>query len=82
MRGFRGALRVPNFFVVTLCARNCISTIKLLAMSKTAKTELFLYFGNNKGNLGGVRDALGVPNYFVASLCTRNRIPAIKLLAI
>ena len=41
---FRGALGVPNFFVVSLCARNCIPAIKLLAISKTAKLEFFSYF--------------------------------------
>ena len=34
---FRGALRVPNFFVASLCARNCIPAINLLAISKTAE---------------------------------------------
>ena len=41
---FRGALRVPNFFVDSLCARNCIPTVKLLAITKTAKLELSFVF--------------------------------------
>ena len=50
---FRGALRVPNFYVASLCVRNCILTIKLLAISKTAKLEfLFRIFRINKGSLG------------------------------
>ena len=40
----RGALRVPNFFVASLRARNCIPAIKLLAISKTVKLEFFSYF--------------------------------------
>ena len=52
-----------------LCARNGIPTIKLLAISKTAKLEFFRIFGINKGSLGVFRGALGVPNFFVASLC-------------
>ena len=35
LRVYRGALRVPNFYVASLCARNPIPTIKLLAISKT-----------------------------------------------
>ena len=34
---FRGALGVPNFFVASLRARNCISAIKLLAILKMVK---------------------------------------------
>ena len=50
---FRGALRVPNFFVVSLRARNGIPAIKLSAISKTAKLEFFRIFGVNKGSFGG-----------------------------
>ena len=41
---FRGALRVPNFFVASLGARNCIPTIKLSTILKTAKLEFFSFF--------------------------------------
>ena len=82
MRAFRGALGVPNFFVSSLCDRNCIPAIKLLAISKTAKLEFFGIFAINKGSLGVFRGGLGVPNFFVVSLCARNCIPARKLLAI
>ena len=41
---FAGALRVPNFFVTSLCVRNCIPTIKLLAISKSSKIEFVSYF--------------------------------------
>ena len=34
---FRGDLGVPNFFVASLCARNFIPSIKLLAISKKTK---------------------------------------------
>ena len=39
---FRDTCIVANFFVATLCARNCIPAIKLLAVSKIAKLE-FLF---------------------------------------
>ena len=54
---FRGALRVPNFFVASLCTTNCISTIKLLAISKTAKLE---FFGEFRRRIGVVER---VPRY-------------------
>ena len=41
---FRGALGVPNYFVASLCAGNCISTTKLLAISKTAQFEIMFVF--------------------------------------
>ena len=44
LRGFRDALRVANFFLAILCARNCIPTIKLLAISKTAKIDFFVFW--------------------------------------
>ena len=76
---FRGALGVPNFFVTSLFARNCIQSIKLLAISKTAKLEFFSYFWSK---LWYISRALGVPNFFVVIQCVRNCIPTIKLLAI
>ena len=60
---FRGALGVPNFFVTSLCARNCIPAKKSLAILKTAELEFFRIFGANKSRLGVFRDALGVPNF-------------------
>ena len=50
---FRGALRVPNFFVPSLRAINCIPIIKSLAISKTAKLEFFSFFHMRKGVVGG-----------------------------
>ena len=47
---FRGALRVPNFFVTSLCVRNCIPVIKLLAISKTVEIDIFL--SNFEGECG------------------------------
>ena len=44
---FHGALGLPNFFVTGQCAKNCISAIKLLAISKIAKLEFFRTFGPN-----------------------------------
>ena len=41
---FRGALRVLNFFVVSLRPRNGIPAIKLLAISKTDEVDFFLDF--------------------------------------
>ena len=41
---FRGALRVPNFFLARLCARNGIPAIKLLAISKTAGLKFWFVF--------------------------------------
>ena len=49
---FRGALRVPDFFVASLCNRNYIPIIKLLAISKTAKLKFFRTFEANKGSWG------------------------------
>ena len=82
MRGFRGALRVSNFFVAILCARNCIPTIKLLAMSKTAKLEFFYEFRRRLGWLNVFRGIYIVGNFFITSLCVSNGISTIKLLVI
>ena len=41
---FRGALRISNFFVASLCAGNCIPATKLLVISKTAKFEILFVF--------------------------------------
>ena len=60
---FRGALRFPNFFVTSLSVRNCIPTIKLLAISKTSKIEIFRIFRVNKGSLGAFCGALTVRNF-------------------
>ena len=80
---FCGGLKFPNFFVGSLCARNCIPTIKLLAVPKTAKLEfIWRIFGINNCSLEVYRGALRVSNFFVASLCVKNCIPAIKLLVI
>ena len=49
LRVIRCALRVPNYFVASLCVRNCIPTIKLLAISKTAKLEFFCKFRRRMG---------------------------------
>ena len=38
------ALNVMNFYVATVCARNCIPIIKLLAFSKTAKLDFSFVF--------------------------------------
>ena len=61
----RGALGVPNFYIASLCARNYIPAIKLLAISKTAKLGFSRISGINKGILGVFRGALRVPNYFL-----------------
>ena len=80
---FRGALRVPNFFVDSTLARNGIPAKKLLAISKTAKLDFFLLFLEQiRVVLGVFRGTCIVANFFIASLCARNGIPAIKLLAI
>ena len=79
---FRGALKVLNFFVVSLRARNGIPTIKLLAISKTDEVDLFAIFEGEWGWLNVFRGTCIVANFFTASLCARNCIPAIKLLAI
>ena len=54
---FRGALGVPNFFVASLCARNCITAIKLSAISKTDELHVFCDF---RGRMGVVER---VPRY-------------------
>ena len=79
---FRGTCIVATFFIVSLCARNCTPSIKLLAISETAKLELFRLFGANKGSFGGVSRYLHRCQLFTASLCARNSIPGIKLWAI
>ena len=52
-RVFRGALGVPIFVVVSLCARNCIPPIKLLAILITAELEFFSFFDMRNGAVGG-----------------------------
>ena len=80
---FRGTCIVANFFVASLCARNCVPTIKLLAISKTVKLEFSLVFLEQiRVVLVLFRGALWVPNFFVASHHARNFISAIKFLAI
>ena len=78
---FRGALGVPNFFVASLCARNCIPKIKLLVISKTAILEFFVFLEQIRVVLGVFRGTCIVANFFTASLCARNCISGIKLLA-
>ena len=41
---FRGSLVVFNVLVASLCAGNCIPTMKLLPISKTAKIRNFFIF--------------------------------------
>ena len=41
---FRGTCIIANFFIVSLCASNGIPARKLLAISKTAKLDIFSYF--------------------------------------
>ena len=61
---FGGTLRVPNFFITSLCARNCVPAIKLLAISKTAKLEFFLVFLEQiRVVLGVFRGALRFTNF-------------------
>ena len=79
---FGGALGVPNFFGASLCARNCIPAIKLLAISKMAKLDFFCILEKIRVVLEVFHGALRVINFFVVSLRARNGIPAIKLLAI
>ena len=79
---FRGNCIVANFFVASLCARNCIPAIKLLAISKTAEVDFFAIFDGEWGCLNVFRGTCIVANFFIASLCARNCIPKIKLLAI
>ena len=50
---FRGALGVPNFFVASMCARNRIPAITLLAFLKTVKLEFFYFFDMGEGVVGG-----------------------------
>ena len=54
---FHGALRVTNFFVVSLRARNVIQAIKLLAFSKMEEVGFFVDF---RGRIGAVER---VPRY-------------------
>ena len=79
---FRGTCIVANFFIVSLCARNCTPAIELLAISKTAILELFSFLEQIRAVLGVFRGTFIVANFFTGSLCARNGIPAIKLLAI
>ena len=79
---FRGTGIVANIFIASLCARNCIPAIKLLAISKTAKLDFFCFFGANRGGFGGVPRCFEGSQFLLVSLRTRNCIPAIKLLAI
>ena len=46
---FRGALRVPNFVVASLRARNGIPAMKLLAISKTDEVYFFVIYGGDGG---------------------------------
>ena len=48
---YHGTFIVANFFIASLCARNCILGIKLLAISRTTKLDFFRIFEANKGNL-------------------------------
>ena len=61
---FRGTCIVANFFIVSLRARNCIPAIKLLAISKTAKLELFRIFAANKGSFGVVAPCFEGSQFF------------------
>ena len=79
---FRGALGVPNFFVASLYARNCIPAIKLLAISKTDELDYFCDFRGRMGVVERVPRYLHRCQFFIASLCSTNSIPTIKLLAI
>ena len=79
---FRGTSFVANFCIASLCARNCIPTIKLLAISETAKLEFFCILEKIRVVLEVLHGALRVTNFFVVSLRARNGFPAIKLLAI
>ena len=65
---FRGALGVPNFFVTSLCTRNYIPTIKLLAISKTAKLEFFANFEGEWGWLNVLHGTCIAGNFFITSL--------------
>ena len=58
---FRGTYIVVNSFVTSLCARNCILTINLLAISKTAVLEFIFIF------LDSIRVVGGVPRCFESS---------------
>ena len=42
--GVPRCFEVSQFFIASLCARNCIPTIKLWAISKTAKLEFLFVF--------------------------------------
>ena len=46
---FRGTYIVGNFFLASLRTRNCIPTIKLLAIPKTEKLEFFANFEGEWG---------------------------------
>ena len=79
---FRRALRVPNFFVVSLRARNGIPAIKLLAISETDEVDFFAIFECEWGWFNVFRGTCLVANFFIVSLCAINCTPAIKFLAI
>ena len=79
---FHDTCIVVNFFIVSLCARNCTPAIKLLVISKTAKLELFSFLEQIRAVLEVFRGTCIVANFFKGSLCARNGIPAIKFLAI
>ena len=80
---FRGTCIVANFFTGSLCARDGIPAIKLLAISKTAKLEFFSYILEQiRVVLRVLSGTCIVANFFIVSLCARNCIPVIKLLAI
>ena len=49
---FRGAWEVINFSVAVLHALNCISAIKLLAISKTTELEFFIFLPGQNGVVG------------------------------
>ena len=64
LRGFRGALRVPNFVLASLCARNCIPAKKLLAVSKMAKLEfLFVFLEQIRVDWGWSAVLCGFPQF-------------------
>ena len=46
---FRNTCIVANLFTASLCARNCIPEIKLLAISKTDEVDFFLDFRGRMG---------------------------------
>ena len=66
---FRGTCIFANFFVVSLRARNCIPSIKLLAISKTDQVDFLAIFEGEWGWLTVFRGTFIVANFFTASLC-------------